>query len=83
MAKPNIAVGLGEILPHIEISTFVLLILLYPGEPVELPEVLEKKATGMPDPTDKAMEVESPPVLILSNPKVERLLRFRHLAKTI
>ncbi|GAI92481.1 unnamed protein product, partial [marine sediment metagenome] len=33
---------LGEIFPHIEVSSLARLILLYPGKAVELPEVFEE-----------------------------------------
>jgi hypothetical protein len=42
VAKTDVAISFGEILADIEISSLARLISLYPGESVELPEVLEE-----------------------------------------
>ncbi|GAI64845.1 unnamed protein product, partial [marine sediment metagenome] len=42
----------GQIFPHVVIGSPVRLILLYPGEPVELPKVFEEQSPDISHATD-------------------------------
>jgi len=51
MAEPYVALSFGEILADIVVSSPARLILLYPGESVELPEVFKEQASNVAHPT--------------------------------
>ena len=43
MAETNITIGLGEILPDIEVSSSTGVILLYSSKAIQLPHILEQQ----------------------------------------
>ncbi len=53
----DIPVCLGQILADIEISTFVLIVGLYPSKAVEFPKVLKEESADIGTITEQGVEV--------------------------